>query len=101
MAKDCVIVWFEEGDDREAMLFFDMPCGTPFSHSWFSDLRMQWVDALDLLQVPDYSPCQHFSNVVSVSIGSDSVVWDSDYIITMHTEAPFARAHGGTWCRGE
>lgn len=102
MAKKCVVIWFDDGDTREAMVFYDIPAGAPFCRGWMEDLRREWMDALDVLQVPEYSPCQSFSDAISISVTDDSAIYDSDYSITTHTVySEFARAYGGTWARGD
>ena len=101
MAKKCVVIWFDDGETREAMAFYDMPSGAPFCDGWLFDLRMSWLDALDMLQVPEDSPCQTFNFCMSISITDDSAIFDSDYSITTHTMCPAAYAYGGTWARGD
>lgn len=102
MAKRCVVIWFDDGDTREAMAFYRMPSGAPFCPGWLADLTAAWLDALDVLQVPEDSPCQTFNNAISISITDDSAIYDSDYSIMTHSlRTEFARAYGGTWARGD
>ena len=71
MARRCVMMYFENETDRQAIAFYNVPAGAPFSDGWLYALRMEWLDALDDLAIPEASPCQSYVNCTGIDITDD------------------------------